>query len=671
MRAALRPPTPLALNPIVWPAALALLALCAACAHVPVFQAPLAPLEADASLKLGSGATFLASRGWRAGLEPDAAVLRDPEGELQVAVVEVQGGDADDALERAWARVSPDFDRPPQSRLRPPPRDGWEEILQVDYGARPEERRALVAVARRAGTRWFVVLMDGPQAALDRRGAQALTVLTSLRAPGVEEESFAGRAARPLEGERLMAFEAFLVEAMRQAEVPGLSVALVDGRGVRWVRGLGVRRLGEPAPVTPETRFLIGSTTKALTTLLMAAAVDAGAFGWDTPAVQVLPGFALGDADTTARVRVRDTVCACTGLPRQDLEFLFEWRDSTPESRLEGLAGMRPTTGLGETFQYSNTLVAAGGYLAAHALLPGLPLGEAYDRAMAERVFGPLGMASTTFDFDAVAGLEHAAPHAPDLALRLHPQALEQERGVGSVRPAGAAWSTAGDLGRYASLELGRGALPDGARVVSAAALLARREPQVRITERLSYGLGLFVEDDHGVRLVHHGGNNLGFTSDLFLLPEHGLGLVLLTNAGGANAFRAAVRRRFLELVFDGRELALASLAERLRATREESRKARAGLRQTFGPDEARPLEGRYRAAGLGALTLRLEGQALWADAGEWRSRLAERPRRQGPRLLVLTDPPLAGLELLAEAREGGARLRLPYLQHEYVFERE
>jgi hypothetical protein len=207
--------------------------------------------------------------------------------------------------------------------------------------------------------------------------------------------------------------------------------------------------------------------------------------------------------------------------------------------------------------------------------------------------------------------------------------------------------------------------------VVSEAALLARREPQVRITERLAYGLGLFVEDDHGVELVHHGGNTLGFTSDLFLLPAHGLGLVLLTNAGGANAFRGAVRRRFLELVFDGRALAQVSLSERLRAAREESQKARAGLRHAFGPEEARPLVGAYRAEGLGRLTLGLEGQALWADAGEWRSRVAERPRRQGPRLLVLTDPPLAGLQLLAEPGADGLRLRLPYLQHEYLFERE
>ncbi len=649
----------------------AVLGLLPACAHVPVFRAPLAPLDEDQSLRLPGGASVLAARGWLAGLEPDALVLEEPGGELRVALVEVPGGSAADALEHAWARVRPGFDRPAQTEVRPPPRDGWEEIVQVDYAVAPEERRALAAIARRAGARWYVVLLDGSQAALDRRGAQALTLVTSLRAPGVEEESFAGRPALPLEGERLQAFEDFLAEAMRQAQVPGVSVALVDRGGVRWVKGLGVRRLGEPAPVTPGTRFLIGSTTKALTTLMMARAVDAGAFGWDTPAVEVLPGFALGDADTTARVRMRDTVCACTGLPRRDLEFLFEWREATPEARVAELAGMAPTTGFGETFQYSNSLVAAGGYLAAHALLPGLPLGQAYDRAMAEQVFAPLGMHATTFDLAAVAAGEHAWPHGPDLALAPRPLPLEQELGVHAVRPAGAAWSTAGDLGRYVSLELGRGALPDGARAVSEEALLARRAPRVRITERLTYGLGLFVEDDHGVALVHHGGNNLGFTSDLFLLPAHGLGLVLLANAGGANAFRAAVRRRFLELVFGGRELAAASLAERLRVQREESHKLRSGLRETFSAAEAGPLPGAYRAAGLGRLALGLEGDALWVDAGEWRSRVAERPRREGPRLLMLLDPPLAGLELQVEAQEGGARLRLPYLQHEYVFERE
>lgn len=638
------------------------------CAHTPAFRTPLSPLGEDAVLDLASGARFQAARGWHAAVEGDAAVLRDPENDVWVAVVALEASGAEAALERAWRHVWPDPAPPVQTLIRPPARDGWDEIVQVEYATRPEDRMAVMAVARRSGARWYVTLLLGSQAGLDRRAAQATTVITSLEAPGVEQESLAGRPVRPLEGERLQVLLDFLTHAMAAADVPGAALAVVGPGGVS-LHGLGTREAGRTEPVTADTLFMVGSTTKMLTSLMMATAVETGAFAWDTPAVALEPSFALGDADTTARVEMRHTLCACTGLPRQDLEFLFEWEGSTPESRLASLAGMKPTTGFGETFQYSNTLVAAGGYLAARALHPGLPLGQAYDRAMAERVFGPLGMTRTTFDFDAVLRQEHASPHAAGLDGGSRPFPLREEGGVSSVRPAGAAWSSVRDMARIVQLELGRGGLPEGERLLSEAALLARRAPQVRITDKLAYGLGLFVEDDHGLELVHHGGNNLGYTADLFLLPVQGWGAVLLTNAGGANALRSAFRRRFLELLLDARPLAEAALAERLRVEREELAKLREGL-EPFAPDR-RELLGAYRAEGLGRIELRARGQTVILDAGEWLSSLRARRRERGPLLLLLADPPLAGLELRVEPGEGRPRIHLPFLQHDYVFEPE
>src|SRR5262245_47465194 len=100
-------------------------------------------------------------------------------------------------------------------------------------------------------------------------------------------------------------------------------------------------------------------------------------------------------------------------------------------------------------------------------------------------------------------------------------------------------------------LELAKGRDEKGKQIVSEANLLKRREPQIKITDKIAYGLGLFVENDHGIPIVHHGGNNLGFTSDMYFMPEHGVGVVMLTNAGDANALRRTVRRRLIEILFD------------------------------------------------------------------------------------------------------------------------
>jgi CubicO group peptidase (beta-lactamase class C family) len=108
--------------------------------------------------------------------------------------------------------------------------------------------------------------------------------------------------------------------------------------------------------------------------------------------VRLLPSFKLGDADTTSKVLVKHLICACTGMPRQDLEWLLEFQDLTPEGAMKVLATMQPTSSFGELFQYSNPMAAAAGYIGGHVVYPELELGMAYDRAMQTYVFDPLGM---------------------------------------------------------------------------------------------------------------------------------------------------------------------------------------------------------------------------------------------------------------------------------------
>ena len=103
----------------------------------------------------------------------------------------------------------------------------------------------------------------------------------------------------------------------------------------------------------------------------------------------LLPTFKLGDAETTKQVRVRHLICACTGLPRQDLEWLFEYEGVTPASALATLGTMQPTSKFGELFQYSNPMAGAAGFTGGHVLYPKMELGAAYDKAMQVEVFDP------------------------------------------------------------------------------------------------------------------------------------------------------------------------------------------------------------------------------------------------------------------------------------------
>ncbi|HTE55138.1 MAG TPA: serine hydrolase domain-containing protein [Kofleriaceae bacterium] len=615
-------------------------------------------LEAETPVKTASGTTFKAPTGWWLSEGKDAVLLEDPEREMRIWMVDIAGGDRTAAIAAAWKRAVPGFALAVAQDQELPGRQGWDAVAQTLYVTKTAESRVVVAVARRKGTSWQIALVDGKQGALGRRGAQLGAIVDSVRVPGMSRESFAGRPAA-LDEKRLAAFGDFVEEARAMARVPGVAVAVVHGGKIVFQRGYGVRELGKPAAVTPATRFMIGSTTKSLTTLLMARLIDKGAFGWDTPVTKVLPSFALGDAATTSSVTMKHTVCACTGMPRQDLEWIFEFAGWDPERRLASMAAMKPTTGFGETFQYSNLMVSAGGYGAAHGFAPKKKLGPAYDAAMKALVLDPLGMRDTTFDFARATRGNAARPHAQALTLDFVPIGLDLERSTIPVRPAGAAWSTVRDLSRFVMLELARGTLPGGKRLVSEENLLLRRQPQVKVTDDLSYGLGLFVEKDREVAVVGHGGNTFGFTSDLFFLPDHDIGVVVLTNAGGANAFRNAVRRRLLEIVFDGEPEAKDDLAAAMARGEKTLADERALVRAV--PDAAwiDPLLGRYQHADLGQVELRRVGDRVVIDVGEWKSDVTEKVDRDGTHKVILTSAPVAGFELVPVDKNGAKVLVL------------
>lgn len=92
--------------------------------------------------------------------------------------------------------------------------------------------------------------------------------------------------------------------------------------------GSGVRELGKPEPVDADTLFIAASNTKALTALLLAELVDEKKLRWDQPVVEAYPAFRLGDAQTTRQVLVKHLIRDCTGMPRQDMEAMFEFTDA-------------------------------------------------------------------------------------------------------------------------------------------------------------------------------------------------------------------------------------------------------------------------------------------------------------------------------------------------------
>ncbi len=462
----------------------------------------------------------------------------------------------------------------------------------------------------------------------------------------------------PLEGQRRADFAAFMAQTMTECTVPGASVAVVQNGAVVYLQGFGVREHGRPDPVTPDTLMRIGSVTKSVTTTMAGTLVDDGLVDWTTPVVTLLPGLALPDSALTARLTLDDLFSAASGLPRRDLEFIFEADAYSPEGLIAAVRDMPLTAPVGARYQYSNQAFALGGYAAAAAdgaspndLLAG------YLVAVQHRVLNPIGMPRSTFALaDAVASGDYAVPHAPDLTGT--PQAISlliEDRFTNAVAPAGALWSSAREMARYLQTQLGAGIAPDGTRVISRENLQHTWQPGVAVpadpwlppvvAEGIArYGRGWFVGDYGGLELISHSGGTYGFSAELAFLPEVGLGIVVLTNDSICGAVLAfAAQYRLFEIVFEQPPVTEAAFSE-FAALLAGQRGAAAILLGPVDPDAVMELLGRFEHPDLGEITLTFENGDFVLDAGEISSRLVPLRSLPGqPVQYVAIDPPLGG----------------------------
>lgn len=620
-----------------------------------------------------AGHSYTPPEGFTAAATGPVVKFTAPEGDASIALVDLASAtDAADAIARAWKLAQPDFKRTLRLATPRSSRNGWVDQQAYDYETSPNEKLSVQAVARRASTgdgkAWMVILVQAADATLEKRGAPIGKFLSSLRPQGYERESFAGKTAKPLTPERVEQLKAFIADGMKQLDVPGVGLSFINANQVVWAGGLGVREQGKPAKVDGDTLFMAASNTKAMTTALMARAVDAGKLRWDEPATEAYPAFHLADPDVTQTVQIRHLVCACTGMPRQDLDWLFASGRAPAKTTFDQLGTMKPTSKFGEVFQYSNLMVGAGGYIAASALKPGKEVGAAYDEAMQELLFGPLGMKSTTFDYAKVLRGNHAMPHGDAFDGSTRRASMDLNYTIIPARPAGAVWTTPNDFSRWVLMELNKGKTPEGHPLIGEANWAERYKPQVMVSEDITYGMGLIVDKQYGITVASHGGDMLGFHSNMIWLPEYGIGVTILTNSDAGVLLRGPLQRKLLEVLFDGRPEADERIKVAVANRKAESAKFRELMTLPVPADAIKPLAATYASPELGHVKVTKQAGKLRFQFDHWNSEVALRKNEDGTQSYITIDPGIAGIEFVRDDKAAQPTLVLRDAQHEYRF---
>lgn len=398
-------------------------------------------------------------------------------------------------------------------------------------------------------------LLDPPRspAPLTRRLGLALALWAAAcsgKTPQSETPTVtpAPAAAAPAEAAddlpaRLERLRTRLEDARVQHHIPGMAVAVVKGDQIVLAEGFGLADLEAKRPVTPKTVFAVGSTTKAFTSALVAMQVDAGTLDWEDPVSQHVPELKLKPRDPKADAQpkppqptLRDVLCHRTGFTR--MSMLWYGGALTTAEMLTQASGAEPIADFRTKFLYNNVTYASAGEAAARSA------GTTWAQLLQERVLDPLGMTSTNVT-------AAKAKADPNLAQGYRWREVSEVheplplRELDSIAPAGAINSTVLDMAQWLRLQLGRGTF-EGKALVSAERLEETWKPQIDVGGGIRYGLGWMLGDWQGHRVVEHGGNIDGYAAQVAMLPDDGIGFVLLTNIS-----MTPLQRASMGIVFD------------------------------------------------------------------------------------------------------------------------
>ncbi|MFO7584755.1 MAG: serine hydrolase domain-containing protein [Anaerolineales bacterium] len=323
--------------------------------------------------------------------------------------------------------------------------------------------------------------------------------------------------------------DAIVAAQMQKHGLPGVSLAIIEGDEVVYLRGYGTS--GRNRPMTPQTPMFIGSQSKSFTALAIAQLVERGKLQLDAPVQAYIPWFQVADAGASEKITVRHLLQHTSGLSDAGYSVILPTGTSIEEA-VRSLAQARLSAPPGTTHQYFNLGYSTLAYIVE------VTSGQSYTDYIQEHILLPLGMSNTTADPQSAQGIAQGYSRLFGFNFSMAQPVPEYDIASGYIV------STAEDMARYA-IAMKNG----GAGLVSPEMMR-----QIFTPGPGGYGFGWWIYDN-GAKIVH-GGANETFATDVNLYPRANRAFVLLINQGHQfdHFVSAAQLRDTLEAVTLGRK---------------------------------------------------------------------------------------------------------------------
>ncbi|WP_406695519.1 serine hydrolase [Singulisphaera sp. Ch08] len=339
--------------------------------------------------------------------------------------------------------------------------------------------------------------------------------------------------------------ESWITSEIDQKEIPGLSIALVDGQQIVWARGFGFADSRRRLPASAETVYRVGSVSKLFTDIAVMQLVEQGMLNLDTPVQEYLPEFA--PKQTAGKpITLRHLMSHRSGLVRESpVGHYFDPTEPTLAASVKSLNETALVYAPEFKTKYSNAGIAVVGRVLEQ--VGGEPFGPALER----RLLGPLQLDRTRFS------------PTPDMKGLLANGVMSTYDGRSfaaptfalGTAPAGNLYSNVLDLGRFLSVLFAEGKGPNGTTILKSETLRQMIEPQFsKSGDKTKFGFGFALAEIDGHRRIGHGGAIYGFATEVGALPDEKLGVVVIANRDCANALTKRVADTALRLMLAVRE---------------------------------------------------------------------------------------------------------------------
>jgi CubicO group peptidase (beta-lactamase class C family) len=330
----------------------------------------------------------------------------------------------------------------------------------------------------------------------------------------------------------------YVNKALTDWQIPGVAVCVVKNGKVVIVKGYGVKEKDGTDKVDENTLFMIGSNSKAFTATALAMLDAEKKLSLDDKVQKWLPDFKLYDPWVAKEANIRDLLCHRLGFETFQGDFMYFDSDLTTAEVREKMSKLKPLYGFRSKWGYTNSAFMTAGEIIPKAS------GKTWAQFITENIFKPLGMNnSLALSKDITAANNKCAAHTVVLGeLKKIPYG-----NIDNLAAAGSISSSANDMSKWVTALLGGGKL-DGKQIIPLSAIQQTRTPHSIMgngghmfnkAHFNLYGLGWFLEEYAGRKIVAHTGGVNGFVTSVCLIPEEKLGIIVLTNTDANNFYEA------------------------------------------------------------------------------------------------------------------------------------